>query len=138
MTDDDRDNPETGGCAASTDTPATSTRRVHIETTHGDEETAQLLARAVRPDNTAAMHTRTEGTRLVTTIDRETTGGLLSTADDYIVNLQTGTAVAGDAIRGERNHNRHTSGDTSNRNTDAEPRSADTTTTTRDTETDNE
>ncbi|MFB6094136.1 MAG: KEOPS complex subunit Pcc1 [Halanaeroarchaeum sp.] len=49
------------------------------------------IAGAVTPDNTDAMATTTEtdadGTgRVVTTIERETTGGLRSTLDDYLIN----------------------------------------------------
>lgn len=70
------------------------TRRARIETAHGDPETARRLARALRPDNTAEMETAVEGSRLVTTIARDTTGSLQSTVDDYVVNLQTGARVA--------------------------------------------
>ena len=125
MTGDDRD--RSGG-----------SRRVRIETDHGDHETALRLARALRPDNTAEMDTRVEGARLVTTIDRERTGSLQSTADDYVVNLQTGTRVVtadeetGDTDR-THNHNTDSNGDTTSRNT-SETDTSDTT----HTETDNE
>jgi hypothetical protein len=130
MTGDDRDG-------------SGSSRQARIETDHGDHETARRLARALRPDNTAEMDTRVEGARLVTTIDRERTGSLQSTADDYVVNLQTGTQVLatdeehGDAVR-SHNHNTDSSGETTDRNTsETETRSADTSDTTQ-TETDNE
>ena len=48
---------------------------------------AELVAAALVPDNTAQMNTRVEGDAIVTTIERETTGGLRSTVDDYVVNL---------------------------------------------------
>lgn len=58
-----------------------------IRTSHGDDATATMIARSLRPDNTEEMDTRVDGDRVVTTIDRETTGGLHSTVDDYLVNL---------------------------------------------------
>ena len=115
-----------------------ATRRARIETDHGDSERAAAIANAVSPDNTAQMETRTEGSRIVTTIDRETTGGMQSTADDYVVNLQTGTRVVtadeetGDTDR-THNHNTDSNGDTTSRNT-SETDTSDTT----HTETDNE
>ena len=67
-----------------------SRRRAEIRTSHADPE---VVARALRPDNTAEMDTRVRGERIVTTIDRETTGGLRMTADDYVVNLAVATEV---------------------------------------------
>ncbi|MFT4944971.1 MAG: hypothetical protein ACI9K3_000909 [Halovenus sp.] len=137
-----RDTPGTDqGDTSDSETEEDSTAgvcRAHIETTHNDHETARLLARALRPDNTAEMDTCVVGDRLVTTIERETTGGLGSNADDYIVNLGTGMQVA----TGERetdtagDHNTDTDRDTTSRDTsDADTRDTETTTTT---ETDNE
>ena len=80
-------------------------RRARIETDHGTSEQAATIASAVNPDNTAQMETTTEGSRIVTTIERETTGGMQSTADDYVVNLQ----VAGQLLT--------TDGDTSTQTT---------------------
>jgi hypothetical protein len=62
-------------------------RHAEIRTSHGDETAAERIARALRPDNTDEMTTRVEGDQVVTTIDRETTGGLHATVDDYVVNL---------------------------------------------------
>jgi hypothetical protein len=62
-------------------------RHAEIRTSHGDETGAERIARALRPDNTDEMTTRVEGDQVVTTIDRETTGGLHATVDDYVVNL---------------------------------------------------
>jgi hypothetical protein len=70
------------------------TRRARIETDHGTSERAAAIASAVSPDNTAQMETTTEGSRIVTTIERETTGGMQSTADDYVVNLQLAAQLA--------------------------------------------
>lgn len=66
----------------------TGTRRARIETDHGDRETAAAIAAALAPDNTAAIQSELDGSRLVTTIERDNTGGLQSTVDDYVVNLQ--------------------------------------------------
>ncbi|RQG90135.1 KEOPS complex Pcc1-like subunit [Natrarchaeobius halalkaliphilus] len=88
--------------------PATS-RRATIRTRNDDPE---LVARALRPDNTDEMETDVEhsgatgrsesGTeragRVVTRIERESTAGLQSTVDDYVVNL----AVAIDVAHGGR------------------------------------
>jgi tRNA threonylcarbamoyladenosine modification (KEOPS) complex Pcc1 subunit len=53
-----------------------------------------LVAAAVTPDNTSEMTTTVEGDAVVTRIERETTGGLRSTVDDYVVNLDVATTVA--------------------------------------------
>jgi hypothetical protein len=66
------------------------TRRARVATRHAD---AALVAAAVGPDNTDSMETRVEGDRVVTTIERETTGGLQSSVDDYVVNLTVAAAV---------------------------------------------
>jgi hypothetical protein len=152
----DRDAPDTDTLDTGDSGTATGggTHRARIETTHDDHETARLLARALRPDNTAEMDTRVEGCRLVTTVERETTGGLQSTADDYVVNLQTGTDVlpggpTADSPGQERTRNTDSHGDTTSRDTsdadtgdadtsDADTGDADTSDTTRTTETDNE
>ncbi len=86
-----------------------TTRRMRLETDHGDRETATILARAVQPDNTDEIDTRVDGSRVVTTVTRGTTGGLQSTVDDYVVNLQVAARVADSALDAapnrERNHN---------------------------------
>lgn len=66
-------------------------RRATIRTTHDDPA---IVAAAVTPDNTAEMATRVEGDRVVTEIERETTGGLTSTVDDYVVNLSVAERAA--------------------------------------------
>lgn len=63
-------------------------RRAEIRTELADAET---VAAAIRPDNTDQMQTRVEDGAVVTTIERETTGGLRSTVDDYVVNLDVAT-----------------------------------------------
>ncbi|AXR78451.1 KEOPS complex subunit Pcc1 [Natrarchaeobaculum sulfurireducens] len=66
-------------------------RRATIRTTHDDPD---LVARALRPDNTDEMETTVDGDAVVTRIDRGTTGGLHSTVDDYVVNLEVATDIA--------------------------------------------
>ena len=69
-------------------------RRARIRTDHGDAATARAVAAALQPDNTAEMDTRADGSTVATTIERETTGGLHSTVDDYVVNLQVAAQLA--------------------------------------------
>ncbi|WP_159904919.1 KEOPS complex subunit Pcc1 [Salinirussus salinus] len=64
-------------------------RRVELRTEHGSEAAATAIARAVRPDNTDRIHTAVEDGTVVTTVERERTGGLRATVDDYVVNLRT-------------------------------------------------
>ena len=85
-----------------------STRRATLRTTHAD---AVAVARALAPDNTAQMDTRVEGDAVVTTVERETTGGLRATVDDYVTNLQVadrlhadGPAAETEAQTEERTH----------------------------------
>jgi len=65
-----------------------ASRRVTIRTTH-DRPT--VIADAIAPDNTDEVSTRVStddaGGTVVTTITREDTGGLRTTADDYVSNL---------------------------------------------------
>ena len=67
-------------------------RTAQVETTHTDVE---LVAAAVRPDNTASMTMSVDNQTetLQTTITRETTGGMQSTVDDMILNLTVADAV---------------------------------------------
>jgi hypothetical protein len=60
---------------------------------------AERVAAAVRPDNTAEMTTRAEGGTVVTTIERETTGGLRATLDDYLANLGVAEVTGAHADR---------------------------------------
>ena len=73
-------------------------RRATIRTDCDDPE---LVARSLAPDNTDEMTTTVErdadgssGGTVVTRIDRETTSGLRSTVDDYVVNLEVAIDVA--------------------------------------------
>lgn len=65
-------------------------KRIEIRTTHANPD---LVARSVSPDNTPQIRTDVEDNRVVTTIERDSTGGLRTTADDYIVNLTVATSV---------------------------------------------
>ncbi|RBI64325.1 KEOPS complex Pcc1-like subunit [halophilic archaeon] len=67
---------------------------LRTELTHADAVAAALV-----PDNTPEMSTRVEDGTVVTTIERETTGGLQSTVDDYVVNLSVATQVVQTAER---------------------------------------
>jgi hypothetical protein len=62
------------------------TRTATISTEHDSDERAAMVALA--PDNTDEMDTRVDGARVVTDIERPTTGGLQSTVDDYVVNVR--------------------------------------------------
>lgn len=77
--------------AVSGDTP--QTRSATVETDHGDAATAGVVAAAVAPDNTADVETTVDGATVRTVLRRETTGGLQSSVDDYVVNLETARAV---------------------------------------------
>lgn len=59
-------------------------KRATVRTTH---EHATAVAAALEPDNTAEMETTVDGEQVETTIARETTGGLRTSADDYVRNL---------------------------------------------------
>lgn len=59
---------------------------------------ADVVAAAVKPDNTADIETSVRDGTVVTTVERETTGGLQSTVDDYVVNLTVAVDVAQSGI----------------------------------------
>ncbi|MFP4590060.1 MAG: KEOPS complex subunit Pcc1 [Halobacteriales archaeon] len=63
-----------------------------VRTVHAD---ATAVAAAVGPDNTPEVRTRVEGDAVVTTIERETLGGLRATLEDYLRAL----AVADETVR---------------------------------------
>ncbi|SEH41065.1 hypothetical protein SAMN05192561_101728 [Halopenitus malekzadehii] len=60
-------------------------RTATVRTRHDDPE---LVRDALAPDNTDSMDARVDDDAVVCSIERETTGGLQSTVDDYLVNLQ--------------------------------------------------
>jgi len=72
------------------------TRTATVRTEVADPE---LVAASVRPDNTDEMQTRVEDGAVVTRIERDDTGGLQSTVDDYVVNLTVASEVAQHAHR---------------------------------------
>jgi hypothetical protein len=53
-----------------------------------DHDHPALVAAALRPDDTPEVETRAADGAVVTRIERETTGGLARTVDDYAVNLR--------------------------------------------------
>jgi len=65
-----------------------------------ESEDAEILASSVRPDNTPEIDTQVDDDRIITTIERETTGGLRTTIDDYVVNL----AVAQEIVQTANRH----------------------------------
>lgn len=71
-------------------------KRARIRTEHDDAAVAERIAAALTPDNTAEMATTVDGAVIETEIERETTGGLRATADDYVVNLRVATQLAND------------------------------------------
>ena len=64
-----------------------------VTTEYATPTRAERVARAVGPDNTASMTTQVEAATVTTEIDRDATGGLQSTVDDYVVNLGVAEAV---------------------------------------------
>lgn len=68
-------------------------------TVRTDVDDPDLVASAVRPDNTEEMETQVADGVVVTRIGRNDTGGLQSTVDDYVVNLTVATEVAQHANR---------------------------------------
>ena len=77
-------------------------RRAEVRTTHGSTDAAARVAAAIWPDNTDEMDTRVDDDAVVTTVERETTGGLQSTVDDYVVNLRVAAQLTNDTT--ESNH----------------------------------
>jgi hypothetical protein len=82
-------------------------RRARIRTTHATPEAAAVVAAALEPDNTDSMVTHVDDETVVTTIERDATGGLHSSVDDYLVNLGVADRLGG------------TDGDGDDRRTDA-------------------
>ena len=69
-------------------------RTAVVETTHADDAAAATVAAALSPDNTDEIRTTNEERTVATRVERGTTGGLLASVDDYLVNLD----VADDAV----------------------------------------
>ncbi|WP_435360382.1 KEOPS complex subunit Pcc1 [Haloarchaeobius sp. DFWS5] len=72
------------------------TRRATIRTEH---DRPDIVAAAIGPDNTTEMQTTVEDGTVVTRIEREATGGLQSTVDDYVVNVDIASRVVQHADR---------------------------------------
>ncbi|PSQ32806.1 KEOPS complex Pcc1-like subunit [Halobacteriales archaeon SW_12_69_24] len=71
-------------------------RRATVRTAHDRPE---VVAAALRPDNTAEMSTHVDGRTVVTRIERDSTGGLRTTVDDYVTNLQVAQRVTDTTIQ---------------------------------------
>jgi len=84
-------------------------RTATLRTDHGTLTHAEWVAAAVKPDNTDSMATTVEGSAVTTEIERETTGGLQTTVDDYIVNLGVAASVI-DAVDSESTDDSGTNG----------------------------
>jgi hypothetical protein len=84
-------------------------RRARFRTRHGDPE---AVARALVPDNTDQMHTAVEDGTVVTTVERPTTGGLRTTADDYLTNLQVASQLTDATDTNDTNDANDTNTDT--------------------------
>ena len=101
MTGTDGDSDAGAGTQSGTE-DGPGTRRATIRTRLDDADT---VAAAVRPDNTPEIDTRVESGEesgpdaVVTTVSRETTGGLQTTVDDYVVNLTVARRVVQTAKR---------------------------------------
>lgn len=76
-------------------------RRAEIRTEH---DRPARVAAAVRPDNTDEMTTRVEGGAVVTEIARDSTSGLQSTVDDYVVNVRVAAQLAEHNTDSDSNH----------------------------------
>ncbi|QLG26522.1 hypothetical protein HUG10_02745 [Halorarum halophilum] len=68
-------------------------RTAAFETRHADAAAAATVAAALAPDNTPQMRTDADADVVHTRIERDTTGGLHATADDYLVNVSVADAV---------------------------------------------
>lgn len=77
--------------------------RATIRTRHAD---AEAIASAIAPDNTAEMETAVEGSEVRTKIARNSTAGLRSTADDYVVNLAVAIETVAIADGADGRHER--------------------------------
>jgi len=63
-------------------------RRATLRVECRDAAAAETVAAALAPDDTDEIATAVRGATIETTIERETTGGLRTTVDDYVTNLQ--------------------------------------------------
>lgn len=96
---DDTETPATQ--AGDSDPSESPTRRAVITTTHAD---ADVVAASLTPDNTESMTTTVRESTVKTTVERDRTGGLQSSVDDYVVNLTVADAVCETARDTTPNH----------------------------------
>jgi hypothetical protein len=79
-------------------------------------EDADVIAASVAPDNTPEIETSVEDGAVVTTIERETSGGLQSTVDDYVVNLSVAEQVVRTAQKAQTARTAQIANDDTNTN----------------------
>ena len=85
-------------------------KRARLRTDSAD---GRIVAAALEPDNTTEMETVVDGDTIETTFERERTGGLRSTVDDYVVNL----SVAERVVQMANEHSDQPNSDTANNDT---------------------
>ncbi|MDY6775162.1 MAG: KEOPS complex subunit Pcc1 [Halobacteria archaeon] len=85
--------------------------KVEFETYHDSPEKVAL---SVSPDNTDEMETEVNGSKIVTRIERDSLGSLLSTADDYVRNIEVAAEIV------DRDEDTDTRGDCDGDNSDIE------------------
>ena len=78
-----------------------------------DSVDGRIVTAALEPDNTAEMETVVDDDTIETTLERERTGGLRSTVDDYVVNL----SVAERVVQMANEHSDQPNSDTANNDT---------------------
>jgi hypothetical protein len=75
-------------------------RRATVRTVH---DRPAVIAASIAPDNTSEMSTRVETAdgdgAVVTTIERDSTGGLRTTVDDYVANLTVAQRITNTTTR---------------------------------------
>jgi hypothetical protein len=76
-------------------------RTARLRTEHDE---AGLVAAALRPDDTPEVETRADDGAVVTRIERDRTGGLARTVDDYVVNLRVADRLVGLAAAHENDN----------------------------------
>jgi hypothetical protein len=72
---------------------------VRTATLRTEHDHPELVAAALRPDNTASVQTTVQDGAVVTRVERETTGGLARTVDDYAVTLRVADRLAARAAQ---------------------------------------
>lgn len=77
------------------------TRHATVRTRHANPA---LVAAALAPDNTDEMTTAVDGETVVTRIERDATGSLATTVDDYLTNLQVAARIIDEHHTHDTNH----------------------------------